>query len=139
MGGYRRALAAHRVPHDPALEVEGTTMEWHEGYRMMKERLATGPRDFTAVFALNDLIAGGACRALAEHGLRVPDDVSMVGFDDLQPSLDLNLTSVHLPHEEIGRTAVRLALEHEARGGTPPHVVLGTHLVIRDSVRPRVS
>jgi LacI family transcriptional regulator len=138
VAGYRRALAAHRVPHDPALEVEGA-LEWHEGYRMMKERLATGPRDFTAVFALNDLIAGGACRALAEHGLRVPDDVSMVGFDDLQPSLDLNLTTVHLPHEEVGRTAVRLALEHEARGGTPPHVVLGTHLVVRDSVRPRLS
>lgn len=137
IAGYREALSAHRVPHDPALEVEGT-MEWHEGYRMMKERLAAGPRDFTAVFALNDLIAGGACRALAEHGLTVPDDVSMVGFDDLQPSLDLNLTTVHLPHEEVGRTAVRLALEHEARGGTPPHVILGTHLVIRDSVRPRV-
>ncbi|MGW0520836.1 LacI family DNA-binding transcriptional regulator [Crossiella sp. NPDC003009] len=139
VAGYRQALTAHRVPHDPALEVEGSAMEWHEGYRMMTERLATGPLDFTAVFALNDLIAGGACRALAEHGLSVPEDVSMVGFDDLQPSLDLNLTTVHLPHEEIGRTAVRLALEHEARGGTPPRVVLGTHLVIRDSVRPRVS
>lgn len=135
--GYRRALAAHRVPHDPALEVEGTLV-WHEGYRMMKQRLAAGPRDFTAVFALNDLIAGGAYRALAEHGLRVPGDVSMVGFDDLQPSLDLDLTTVHIPHEEVGRTAVRLALEHEARGGTPPHVVLGTHLVIRESVHPRV-
>ncbi|GAB2608806.1 LacI family DNA-binding transcriptional regulator [Streptomyces capparidis] len=138
VAGYRRALAAHRVPHDPALEVEGM-LEWHEGYRMMKERLAAGPPDFTAVFALNDLIAGGACRALTEHGLGVPDDVSMVGFDDLQSSLDLNLTTVHLPHEEIGRTAVRLALEHEARGGTPPHVVLGTHLVVRGSVRPRVT
>ncbi|MEO3926701.1 LacI family DNA-binding transcriptional regulator [Micromonosporaceae bacterium B7E4] len=134
--GYRRALDAHRVPHDPALEVEGT-MEWHEGYRMMKERLAAGPPDFTAVFCLNDLIAGGTHKALAEHGLRVPDDVSMVGFDDLPPSLDLGLTTVHLPHEEVGRTAVRLALEHEARGGTPPHVTLGTHLVVRDSVRPR--
>lgn len=53
------------------------------------------------------------------------------------PAPDLGLTTVHLPPEEIGRTAVRLALEHQARGGTPPHVVLGTHLVIRDSVRPR--
>ncbi|TDC85674.1 LacI family transcriptional regulator [Micromonospora sp. KC606] len=138
LAGYRRALAAHRVPHDPSLEVEGT-MEWHEGYRMMTERLAAGARDFTAVFAVNDLIAGGAYRALAEHGLRVPHDVSMVGFDDLPPSLDLNLTTVHLPHEEVGRTAVRLALEHEARGGAPPHVTLGTHLVVRDSVRPLVS
>jgi LacI family transcriptional regulator len=137
LAGYRRALAAYRAPHDPALEVEGT-MEWHEGYRMMKERLAAGPADFTAVFALNDLIAGGAHRALAEHGLRVPDDVSMIGFDDLPPSPDLNLTTVHLPHEEAGRTAVRLALEHETHGGTPGHVVIGTHLVVRDSVRPRV-
>ncbi|MEU4746545.1 LacI family DNA-binding transcriptional regulator [Actinosynnema sp. NPDC023658] len=116
LAGYRRALEAHHVPHDPALEVEGT-MEWHEGYRMMRERLAAGPRDFTAVFAVNDLIAGGAHKALTEHGLKVPDDVSMVGFDDLPPSNDLDLTTVHLPHEEIGRTAVRLALEHEARGG----------------------
>ncbi|WP_316959661.1 LacI family DNA-binding transcriptional regulator [Streptomyces sp. TRM68367] len=138
VAGYRRALAAHRVPHDPALEVEGM-MVWHEGYRMMKERLAAGPRDFTAVFALNDLIAGGAVRALAEDGLQVPDDVSIVGFDDLQPSLDLDLTTVHLSHEEAGRTAVRLALEHEERGGAPPHVLLGTHLVIRNSARPRVS
>jgi LacI family transcriptional regulator len=137
LSGYRRALDAHRVPHDPALEVEGT-MEWHEGHRMMKERLAAGPPDFTAVFAVNDLIAGGAHRALLEQGLRVPDDVSMVGFDDLQPSLDLDLTTVHLPHEEVGRTAVRLALEHEARGGTLPHVILGTHLVVRGSVRPRL-
>ncbi|MFC6022123.1 LacI family DNA-binding transcriptional regulator [Plantactinospora solaniradicis] len=136
LAGYRRALAAHRVPHDPTLEVEGT-MEWHEGYRMMQQRLAAGSPDFTAVFCVNDLIAGGAHRALVERGLRVPDDVSMVGFDDLPPSLDLNLTTVHLPHEEVGRTAVRLALEHEARGGTPAHVVLGTHLVVRNSVRPR--
>ena len=114
-------------------------MEWHEGYRMMKERLAAGPPAFTAVFCVNDLIAGGAYRAVAEHGLRVPEDVSMVGFDDLPPSLDLDLTTVHLPHEEVGRTAVRLALEHETRGGTPPHVILGTHLVVRGSVRPRVS
>lgn len=137
LDGYRRALAAHNLPQDPGLEVEGM-MEWNEGYRMMKERLSTGPQDFTAVFAINDLIAGGAHRALAERGLRVPDDLSMVGFDDLPPSRDINLTTVHLPHEEIGRTAVRLALEHEAHGGAPPHVILGTHLVIRDSVRTRL-
>lgn len=135
--GYRKALAAHNLPHDPGLEVEGM-MEWNEGYRMMKERLNTGPQDFTAVFAINDLIAGGAHRALAERGLRVPEDVSMVGFDDLPPSRDINLTTVHLPHEEIGRSAVRLALEHAAHDGAPPHVILGTHLVIRDSVRPHL-
>jgi LacI family transcriptional regulator len=137
LAGYRNALAAHGVPHDEDLEVDGT-FERHEGYRMTKERLAAGQQDFTAVFACNDLIASGARQALLERGLAVPDDVSMVGFDDLPPALDLNLTTVHLPHEELGRIAVRLALEHAARGGDPGHVVLGTHLVVRDSVRPRL-
>jgi LacI family transcriptional regulator len=126
------------VPLDPELEVEGT-FERHEGYRMMKERLASGQPDFTAVFACNDLIAAGARQALLEHGSRVPEDVSMVGFDDLPPAQDIYLTTVHLPHEELGRTAVRLALEPAAHSGTPQHIVLGTHLVVRDSVRPHLS
>jgi LacI family transcriptional regulator, galactose operon repressor len=99
--------AQYRVPPDLGLEIDGTVMDWQEGHRTMTQRLAAGPRDFTAVFALNDL----------------------------QPSLDLDLTTVHLPHEEIGRTAVRLALDHENQGDTPPHVVLGTHVVVRGSVR----
>lgn len=135
IAGYRSALADHHVPHDPGLEVEGT-MERREGYRMVRERLEAGPRDFTAVFAGNDLIAAGARQALREHGLRVPDDVSLVGFDDLPPATDINLTTVHVPHEELGRTAVRLALErgHDSTAAAE-HVLLGTHIVVRDSVR----
>ncbi|WP_188192149.1 LacI family DNA-binding transcriptional regulator [Nonomuraea sp. SYSU D8015] len=134
IAGYRAALAAHRVPHDPGLEVEGT-MERSEGYRMMGERLDARPRDFTAVFAGNDLIAAGARAALRERGLRIPDDVSLVGFDDLPPAADIDLTTVHVPHEELGRTAVRLALESETPG-TVQHFLLGTHIIVRDSVRP---
>ncbi|GAB3651654.1 LacI family DNA-binding transcriptional regulator [Glycomyces tarimensis] len=136
--GYRNALSAHGVEHDPGLEVDGT-FERHEGYRMMRERLASGAPDFTALFACNDQIAAGARQALLEHGLRVPDDISMVGFDDLPPAMDIDLTTVYQPHEELGRTAVRLALEHAKHGGPPPHTVLGTHLVVRGSVRPIVS
>ncbi|WP_198586784.1 LacI family DNA-binding transcriptional regulator [Glycomyces xiaoerkulensis] len=135
IAGYRDALAAHGVPHDPDLEVEGT-FERYEGYRMMKERLASEERNFTALFACNDQIAAGARRALLEHGLRIPEDVSMVGFDDLPPAMDIDLTTVYQPHEELGRTAVRLAVEHAKQGGPPPHTVLGTHLVVRGSVRP---
>jgi len=137
LAGYRNALAAHGLPHDPELEVEGRFLR-HEGYRMMNEFISTGRRDFSAVFACNDLLAAGARQALLEHGLRVPDEVSMVGFDDLPPAQDIDLTTVHLPHEELGRTAVRLALEHVTHGGAPPHVVLGTHVVVRGSVRPRL-
>ncbi|WP_303712216.1 substrate-binding domain-containing protein [Kutzneria buriramensis] len=86
------------------------TMDRGEGYRMMRERLdrgpGPGPRDFTAVFASNDLIAAAGVRdALRERGLRVPDDISLVGFDDLPPAADIDLTTVHVPHEELGRTA----------------------------------
>ncbi|GAA1310321.1 LacI family DNA-binding transcriptional regulator [Saccharothrix xinjiangensis] len=138
VAGYREALADHRVPHDPDLEVEGT-MERGEGHRMIRERLAAGPRDFTAVFAGNDLIAAGARQALREHGLRIPDDVSLVGFDDLPPAADIDLTTVHVPHEELGRTAVRMALQRARdKSGLPERVVLGTHIVVRDSVRPVV-
>ncbi|OKI32032.1 LacI family transcriptional regulator [Saccharothrix sp. CB00851] len=138
IAGYRKALADHRVPHDPALEVVGS-MERREGHRMITERLAAGPPDFTAVFACNDLIAAGARQALREHGLRVPDDISLVGFDDLPPSADIDLTTVHVPHEELGRTAVRMALERvRNKSQTAEHVMLGTHIVIRDSVRPLI-
>jgi LacI family transcriptional regulator len=131
--GYRDALADHRVPHDPGLELEGR-MERADGYRMLRERLAGGPPDFTAVFAGNDLLAAGARQALREHGLRV----SMVGFDDLPTAADIDLTTVHVPHEELGRTAVRMALEQRGqdRMGQPDHVMLGTHIIVRDSVRP---
>jgi LacI family transcriptional regulator len=106
---------------------------------MMKRRLAAGAPDFTAVFAANDQIAAGARQALREHDLRIPDDISMVGYDDLSPAEDIGLTTVHVPHEELGRTAVRLALEREGTGTTSAaHVMLGTHIVVRDSVRPAV-
>lgn len=138
IAGYRKALADHRVPHDPGLEVQGS-MERHEGHRMITERLTAGPRDFTAVFAGNDLIAAGARQALREHGLRIPDDVSLVGFDDLPPAADIDLTTVHVPHEELGRTAVRMALQRARdKSDVPERVVLGTHIVVRDSVRSLV-
>jgi LacI family transcriptional regulator len=136
IAGYRDALADHRVPHDPGLELDGT-MERGEGYRMVRQRLEAGPPDFTAIFAVNDLIAAGARQALREHGLRIPDDISMVGFDDLPPSADIDLTTVHVPHEELGRTAVRMALERgTGTTGQSEHVMLGTHIIVRDSVRP---
>ncbi|PAZ13859.1 LacI family transcriptional regulator [Streptomyces sp. SA15] len=135
IAGYRAALATHHVPHDPGLELDGT-MERGEGHRMMRARLDRGPRDFTAVFAANDLIAAGARDALREHGLRIPDDISLVGFDDLPPAADIDLTTVQVPHEELGRAAVRLALESESPGAAQ-HVLLGTHVVVRDSVRRR--
>ncbi len=131
--GYRRALADHRVPVDPGLEVPGGFGR-PAGYRMMRERLAAGAPDFTAVFAGDDLVAAGALQALREAGLRVPEDVSMVGYNDDPFAADIGLTTVHIPAEELGRAAVRLAVR--GADDAPVRAMLGTHIVVRDSVRP---
>lgn len=133
--GYRRALAAHRVAPDPALVTSGG-LNKASGYRLMKERLAAG-LDFTATFAASDQMAAGALVALREAGLRVPDEMSLVGYDDVPLATDVtpNLTTVHVPHDELGRTAARVALNQPT---THRRTVLGTHVVVRDSVREAV-
>ncbi|MEH0528618.1 substrate-binding domain-containing protein [Streptomyces stelliscabiei] len=79
----------------------------------------------------------GALAALREAGLDVPGDISLIGFDDVPFAAGLSpaLTTVRVPYEDLGRAAVRLALEREERRGGDDHVVLGTQLVIRQSVR----
>lgn len=135
--GYERALAAHRVPYEPGLVATGG-LNKASGYQVMKARLAT-ERDFTAVFADSDQMAAGALVAAREAGLRVPDDLSVVGYDDVPLATDVtpNLTSVHVPHDELGRTAARVALSQPGAGlaAIPRQIVLGTHVVVRDSVR----
>jgi LacI family transcriptional regulator len=135
--GYLDALRAHGVRHDPRLDVYGLFSRT-SGYRLVREALRSDLR-FTAVFACTDIMATGALAVLREEGISVPEQVSLVGFDDVPFAADLSpaLTTVRIPYEEIGRSAVRLALDHEAGGGdTHTHVVLSTRLVIRESVQP---
>ncbi|MGP3969739.1 LacI family DNA-binding transcriptional regulator [Streptomyces sp. 6N223] len=136
--GYRRALTDYGVPYEKDLVVKAA-FDRGDAYLRMRERLAAA-RDFTGVFALTDVVAAGALRALTEAGLQVPGDVSLVGYDDVPPATDLTpqLTTVHVPYEEMGRTAVRLALDHRGggRGTGEDHVLLGTHVVVRDSLAP---
>ncbi|WP_125778312.1 LacI family DNA-binding transcriptional regulator [Antribacter gilvus] len=135
VAGWRRALGAHGAQADPGLLVLGEFGDAF-GYRRVSERLAQtgGEPDFTAVFAYDDHVALGVLRALREAGLRVPHDVSVVGYDDVPLAAHLApaLTTVSVPMEELGRTAVRVGLDP---GASPTgSVVLGTHLVLRDSV-----
>ncbi|MDX3696634.1 LacI family DNA-binding transcriptional regulator [Streptomyces europaeiscabiei] len=133
--GFLHALRAHGVAPSGELELPGPYTRV-SGYQRTREALAAGP-GFTAVFAGTDVVATGALAALREAGLDVPGDVSLVGFDDVPFAADLSpaLTTVRVPYEDLGRTAVRLALEREVGLGGDDHVVLGTQLVIRQSVR----
>jgi LacI family transcriptional regulator len=145
IAGYRRALADHGLP--PSAErVGGLGLGRALGYAAMGRILddCGGRPDFTAVFAGDDQAAAGAMAALRERGLRVPADVSVVGYnnDDLAQDLNPPLTTVNIPAYELGRESVRLALAEEAAHPGGPRLLaqtrhlLGTHTVLRESVAP---
>lgn len=135
LDGFTRAHTAHGLQIDPELIVSGN-YDRESGYRQTKALLARGAQ-MTAIFGITDMVASGALAALREAGLRVPQDISVVGYDDIPLSADLNpaLTTVHIPHEELGRAAVRLAL-HRDELALDQHLMLGTHVVIRASTGP---
>ena len=135
LAGIRQALAAHAVPEDPGL---ARSSDWStEGaYRQTLELLATG-REFTAVIAESDMMAIGVLRALDEHGLRVPEDVSVTGFDDIDLSAFTipPLTTVRQDAAAMGTGAIE-ALLGMVDGASALPLVLPTRLVIRRSTAP---
>jgi LacI family transcriptional regulator len=134
LAGYRRALQQNDIPFNPALVAEGA-FHRQGGYAAMYELLARAvPID--AVFAFNDASAEGALLALQETGVRVPDDIALVGFDDVPGVQDLRppLTTVRQPIQERGARATALLLDIiEGRVDGPQHILLPTQLVIRQS------
>lgn len=107
-------------------------------YQMMKSLLGER-RDFTAVFTANDAMAFGAIRAIFEVGLKVPDDISVIGFDNVELAGITRppLTTVHQPKYEMGWAAVDVLLSHAgcSANWTPEHRVLEVKLVERESCR----
>jgi LacI family transcriptional regulator len=133
--GYRAALEAAGVAFEPALVMPGQYHE--ESGRQAVERLLHGGQPFTAIFAANDQMAFGAMLALYRRGRRVPQDVSLVGFDDLAGATYSlpPLTTVQQPVYELGRLAAASMLQLLA-GETPRGQMPGPRLIVRDSTRP---
>ncbi|MFJ2830395.1 LacI family DNA-binding transcriptional regulator [Streptomyces sp. NPDC087263] len=137
LDGFRDVM----VDGDPRLIAEGDFTP-AGGERAMRELLERRP-DIDAVFVANDLSASGALRVLRENGRRVPEDVAVIGFDDMLPlaeQTDPPLTTVRQDIEEMGRLMARLLLRgldrrggEEGLGGAPSSVVLPTTLVRRAS------
>jgi LacI family transcriptional regulator len=135
--GYRRALALHRLPYDEALVRYTDDGQPDDGYHRMNELLALDTRP-DAVFCANDRIAMGAYDAIKEHGLRIPHDIAVVGYDNqevIAAYLRPALTTMALPHYEMGYWAVEYLTHAAAQGeraveqGTLP-----CPLIMRESV-----
>lgn len=140
--GYRRALAEARVEFDPALVASGHATA-HGGYDAAVRLLDTAGEPPTALFCANDRMAMGAYDAIKERGLRIPDDVSVVGFDNqelIAAYLRPALTTVALPFQEMGARGVAMlaALTAGQPTGTQ-QVTIGCPLLERSSVRVRIA
>lgn len=133
--GYRDALDAHGIPFDDALALCGS-FERDIARRALRSFIDEPPHpEFDAVFAGDDEAAVGVYDALKEAGLRVPEDVSVVGFDDslMAPFLTPPLTTVRAPTEEVGRSAAR-QLFCLLNGSRPDPVTLHpTEIILRRS------
>jgi LacI family transcriptional regulator len=134
LAGYRQALEAAGIGFDPALVAVG---DFHEagGMQAVDRLLESGAR-FTALFCVNDQSAYGACLALFRKGLRVPDDVSVVGFDDLPASAYRvpPLTSIRQSVRQLGECSAAAMLQ--LIGGRKPQITLpAVELVVRESTR----
>ena len=134
--GYRRALEEAGLSYDESLILRG---DYHaqSGMEITHSILQMEPRP-TAIFALNDLMALGALRAAAEAGCSVPQDLAVVGYDDLEIAHFTNppLTTIAQPKREIGAQAVHLLVDRMSHRNRPPtRLVLAPELIIRRSTQ----
>jgi DNA-binding LacI/PurR family transcriptional regulator len=136
--GFALAHAEAGVPIDPALTVDcGFALQ--DGYDAIRSLLDRGIA-FDAVFALTDVVAMGALRALADAGVRVPDDVQLVGFDDIDeaPYLVPSLSTVNPGHEEMADAITSLLVGQITSGqtGDPQELIVPARLIQRGTTKP---
>ncbi len=135
--GYKAALLDRGVKIYDDLIVSGE-FSAIKGYDAAKTLLARSPRP-TAILASNDIMAFSAMNAIRDHGLDIPADVSVIGFDDIPQAQIVHpkLTTVRQPLDQMGRAAVKLLLDQIEQPDHPPqHVTLPTELIVRDSCQP---
>ncbi|GCF07553.1 LacI family DNA-binding transcriptional regulator [Dictyobacter arantiisoli] len=136
--GYQAALKDHGLPYDPQLVYYGKFLQ-PQGYQGAQTllNLADPP---TAIFASNDSMAFGVMEAARERGLHLPEDLSILGFDDIPQAAQVHppLTTVHQPLNKMGQRAAELLLDYMADPLAPiERIELPTDLIIRQSCQRR--
>lgn len=138
--GYKKALDQYGIELDEGL-VRSGAITMKDGYTIAKALLSTKPRP-TAIFAYSDFVALGIVKAIREVGLKIPGDIAIVGYDDIEFSscLEVPLTTVRIPKREIGRQAVEILLERMIKADSASQfrkVKLEVELIIRESTTGR--
>lgn len=141
MEGYRQAFAQRGLPvaEDLICYVQENRdhFSMENGYLTAKRLLESGC-EVTAIYAVSDLLAIGACRAVLEAGKRIPEDISVAGYDGIEMGEYYNpkLTTIKQPVEEIAKKTIRLLLDVIAEREEPRQIVLPAELVVRESTGP---
>jgi transcriptional regulator, LacI family len=133
--GYLRALSEQNIEKkENYFEVGAYTFE--TGYEAMC-RLLEKANDITAVFAISDVMAIGAAKAMYEKGIKIPDDISLIGFDDIDYAEFYNppLTTVHQPVEEIAESTADIMIGILDDNLKHQHIIFDTEIVIRNSCK----
>ena len=137
--GYKMALKDSKIKFNPDFILSGNFLV-DSGYLSMKKYLEECDLNFTAIFAANDQMAIGAIKALNDKGISVPDEVSIVGFDDsyISPYVIPPLTTIKQRREEMGKMAAELLLDkissHHKKERTPRQIIIPVELIERESV-----
>jgi LacI family transcriptional regulator len=138
--GYQKALRDHRISYnrrylvisDSDIEKDGFNRE--AGYTAMKQLLQMNKDRPTAVFVSSDIQAAGAIKAIKEYGLNIPEDISVIGFDDIELAQYMGLSTVRQPMYEMGKMAVEVLMKKmSGEESKPIKKRFETRLVIRDS------
>ena len=135
---FHDAMRAAGHEPDPELVLVAEAFTESEGARLCGQLMTDG-RGFTAVAAANDLLALGCYDVFAERGVSCPEQISVVGFNDMPFAARFQppLTTIHIPHYEIGKAAAQLMLERLQNGDTEAREIrLEPSLVVRDSTAP---
>ncbi|NLK21840.1 MAG: LacI family transcriptional regulator [Epulopiscium sp.] len=138
--GYKRALESHGLKVDDALVrimkegIESYSME--NGYLVTKELLEFN-EEFTAIYAVSDSMAIGACKAIFEAGKRIPEDYSVAGFDGLDISFyyQPSITTIRQPVEEMAEETIKILFDLINEKETYSHKIFSGELLIRDSTK----
>ena len=143
LNAYRQALLDHGIPYDPDLVFHMTkddTYSFATGYKITKEILEK-KTEFSALYATADTLAIGACRALKEAGLTVPDDISVAGFDGIDAGEYYipSITTIRQPVEQLAAETAKMLFSLISGKEEPCSKVYDGELVVRESTKSRIA